>query len=388
VIVVNRDAGSTQLESALVDALPVSYADEAASSEMNSMGEFLTEMLQSAGFEDLMNVTLMEDAVKARDTVDQQEAGVAILIPENFSQALTQPEEQAVVGFYYDPGLTLGPNIVKGILQEFLDRFSSSNISLQITFEQMAASGVPMDENTAMAVTGAYFQEFLGQAQVQDSSQLLNLRSASGEQVQDSAAIGIIPMMMTGMTVFYVFFNGASTAQSLLTEDEKGTLPRLFTTPTRQSTILGGKLLSGAVLIIVQITVLMLFGHLAFQIEWGQLATLLPMIITLTMVAVAFGIFLMSWVYTERQAGLMIGGVVTIMGMLGMLPIFTMGTSNNAQLVSTLSRLVPQGWAVDGLTIAMEGGLPADVLLNAAVLAGWAVLFFIIGVLRFARRFA
>jgi ABC-type multidrug transport system permease subunit len=108
----------------------------------------------------------------------------------------------------------------------------------------------------------------------------------------------------------------------------------------------------------------------------------------MTLTAATFGIFLISLVHTERQAGLMIGGVVTIMGMLGMLPIFVFSMPNPPLIVNTLSHLVPQGWAVEGLQIAMEGGQPADVIANALVLLVWAVAFFVIGVLRFRKRFA
>jgi hypothetical protein len=49
---------------------------------------------------------------------------------------------------------------------------------------------------------------------------------------------------------------------------------------------------------------------------------------------------------------------------------------------------VPQGWAVEGLRIAMDGGKPADVLLNSLVLLMFSLIFFMIGVLRFRKRFA
>ncbi len=35
--------------------------------------------------------------------------------------------------------------------------------------------------------------------------------------------------------IFYAFFTGTSTAQSILKEEEERTLPRLFTTPTLAS---------------------------------------------------------------------------------------------------------------------------------------------------------
>jgi ABC-2 type transport system permease protein len=388
VILVNQDVGQIAFDSRITEAVPEALAQGATESGLNSMGDFMTAMLQSDDFADLMSVTLMMDANEARAAVDSQEAGVAILIPADFSDAFTDPEREAVLEFYQDPGLTLGPNVVKGIVQQFLDSFSSSGITLQVTFEQLYKADLPVDESTSQVIVGAYFQDMFTQSQGQNPVALLKVQNPAGEDVEGFSSASIISMMMAGMTVFYVFFNGASTAQSLLSEEEKGTLPRLFTTPTSQSTILGGKFLAGVLMIVVQIAVLMLFGNLVFAIEWGQLLTLLPVIFALTLAASTFGIFLMSWVHTERQAGLMIGGCVTIMGMLGMLPIFVFSMPNPPQVVNTLSRLVPQGWAVEGLQIAMEGGLPADVIGNSLVLLVWAAVFFGIGVLRFRKRFA
>jgi ABC-type Na+ efflux pump permease subunit len=146
VILVNQDAGEIRFDEDFVGAAPDSYTQVAAASGINSMGGFMSEILQDESLVDLMSVTVMVDAEKARNAVDNQEAGVAILIPENFSDAFTQAEGEAVIEFYQDPGLTIGPNIVKGIAQQFLDRFSSSRITLQITFEQLLKTGIPIDE--------------------------------------------------------------------------------------------------------------------------------------------------------------------------------------------------------------------------------------------------
>ena len=233
VIVVNQDAGEIQLDESFAGVLPQS----AATSGLNSMGYFMSEMLQSDGLTDLMSVTLFDEAEQAKRAVDNQEAGVAILIPENFSDSFTNPEEDALVEFYQDPGLTIGPGIVKGVVQQFLDNFSSSGITLQVTFEQLVKEGMPLDEAVSQSIVSAYFQEVFAQSQGQNPAALLNVQNPAGEEVAGFASVGMISMMMTGMTVFYVFFTGATTAQSLLTEEEKGTLPRLFTTPTSQSKI-------------------------------------------------------------------------------------------------------------------------------------------------------
>ena len=388
VIIVNQDAGEIQLDPNLANSVPESFVQSSAVNGMSSMGDFMTAMLQYPQFATLMSVTVMEDVNQAKIAVDKQEAGVAILIPENFTDAFTDPAGAAIIELYQDPGLTLGPDIVEGVVQQLLDNFSTSQITLQVTFEQITKAGIAVDAETSQSIVGAYFEEMLSEPQGVNTMELLNVQNPAGEEVSNFASAGLISMMMTGMTVFYVFFTGASTAQSLISEEEKGTLSRLFTTPTPRATVLGGKLTSGIFMIVVQVTVLMLFGNLVFNIEWGRLVTLLPIVTATTLAASTFGIFLISWAQTERQAGLMIGGLVTITGMLGMLPIFVLSMPNPPQIVSTLSHLVPQGWAVEGLQIAMEGGNPSDVVVNSAVLLGWSAVFFTIGVMRFRKRFA
>ena len=55
-----------------------------------------------------------------------------------------------------------------------------------------------------------------------------------------------------------------------------GTLPRLFTTPTTQSTILGGKFLAVGLTVVVQMTVLIILGRLIFGIHWGDMPAAWP----------------------------------------------------------------------------------------------------------------
>ena len=69
--------------------------------------------------------------------------------------------------------------------------------------------------------------------------------------------------------IFFAFFTGAASAQSILTEEEKGTLPRLFTTPTPELSILGGKFLAVALTVLVQVQFLNPFCTLCFRYQLG-----------------------------------------------------------------------------------------------------------------------
>jgi ABC-2 type transport system permease protein len=189
------------------------------------------------------------------------------------------------------------------------------------------------------------------------------------------------------MMVFYAFYTGTSTAQSILREEEERTLPRLFTTPTSQSTILTGKLLSVFLTAGVQVAVLLAAANLLFGIQWGGILPVSLMAAGIIFSASSFGVFVNSFLKDTKQGGVLFGGVLTVTGMLGMIRIFAMGSPTAARMGETVSLLVPQGWAVRGLMQSMNGEPLESVALNLLASLAWSAAFFMVGVWRFNRRY-
>ena len=192
---------------------------------------------------------------------------------------------------------------------------------------------------------------------------------------------------MGGMMIFFAFFTGGSTAQTILQEDEDGTLPRLFTTPTRLSAILGGKFLAVGLTVLVQVTVLLLVANLIFRIQWGSLLSISLTAVGIVACAASFGIFLTSLLKSTKQGGIVYGGLLTVTGMVGMMSIFT-GNTQTPTSGSIIPLLMPQGWAVRGLLLSMNNSAIGEVLLTLVVLLALSLVFFIIGMLRFQKRYA
>jgi ABC-type transport system involved in multi-copper enzyme maturation permease subunit len=103
--------------------------------------------------------------------------------------------------------------------------------------------------------------------------------------------------------------------------------------------------------------------------------------------ASSFGIFVNSFLKNTKQGGVIFGGVLTVTGMVGMISIFAMNSPSAATLGDTVSLLVPQGWAIRGLMQSMQGEPVNTVLVTALVMLAWSAAFFIVGVLRFNRRY-
>jgi len=372
VVVANLDQGGPGFEAAKTQ-LP-------GGSQAGSMGDLILSVLQDKSFADLMQVTTVDSAEAARKAVDNQEAGAAILIPADFSARFSDLESQATIELYKDPALTIGPGIIQSILEQFMDSMSASRIAVSVTLKQTGS--------TEPALIGRVMQQYLSSAPAGDQrAALLDVRSVTTNKQSTSPLLTIIAPIMGWLIIFYAFFTGASTAQSILKEDEEGTLPRLFTTPTSQTTILAGKFLAVGLTVVVQMTVLLILGRLIFGIAWGTLLPVSLVTIGTILTAATFGIFLNSLLKSTKQSGLVFGGLLTVIGMLAGIPIFARGSSA-ADTFSTISLLVPPGWAVRGLLQTMNSAPLHDVLITFLALTAWSIVLFVVGVLRFQKRYA
>ena len=165
-------------------------------------------------------------------------------------------------------------------------------------------------------------------------------------------------------------------------ERQKGTLRRLLTTPTRRPTYLLGTITGQVAIALVQMLLLVGFGAIVLKLNWGQSpAALAVMLLTSALAAAALGTTLGTFVKTEAQAGglsMMLGMVMALLGgcwyPIELFPPF----------VQTAAKVLPTTWAMQGmLDIVMRGEGLAGILLPAAVLVGFAAVFFVIGVWRF-----
>jgi ABC-2 type transport system permease protein len=320
--------------------------------------------------------------------VDNQTYQVAIIIPADFSKQFADLDGEAVIEFYQDPTLTIGPAIMRSILNRFMDGMSGVKIAVNVFLDETDSSDY--------ALTGQVVQQYLDTSLALSDDlegELLDVRAPSSAPQNETAEsqnllLNIIGPIMGGMMVFYAFFTGASTAESILKEDEERTLPRLFTTPTSQATILTGKLLSVFLTVSAQVIILLIAARLIFGIQWGAFLSVAVMAAGIIFSASSFGIFVNSFLRNSKQGGVIFGGLLTVTGMIGMIKIFAMNSPIAIQMGDTVSLLVPQGWAIRGLMQAMNGQPTSSVLITTLASVLWSAIFFAIGVWRFNKRFA
>ena len=345
-----------------------------------SVGDLILSGLQDESFVDLIQVTQVDSAIEAREAVDSQKAEAAVIIPADFSARFSDLEGKAALELYKDQSLTIGPGIIQSVLEQLTDGMSTAKIAVSVAMKQTGTADPAMIDRIVQ-------KSLISGSAGDQTTALLDVRSITTSKPMTSPMLTIIAPIMGWLTIFYAFFTGASSSQSILKEDEEGTLPRLFTTPTSHTTILAGKFLAVGLTVMIQMIVLLILGRLIFGIPWGDLLPVALVTIGTILSAASFGIFLNSLLKSTKQSGLVFGGLLTLIGMLAGMPIFMRGSSG-ADTFSTIALLVPPGWAVRGLLQSLNCAPLQDVLISFLGLTAWSIVMFVAGVLRFQKRYA
>jgi hypothetical protein len=96
----------------------------------------VVEVLQNEEMRELIDPVIFPDAAAAKKAVDNEEVQVAIIIPAGFSAQFGDPYGEASIEFYQDPTLTIGPEVIQTILNQFMDGLSGVRIAIKVTLDQ------------------------------------------------------------------------------------------------------------------------------------------------------------------------------------------------------------------------------------------------------------
>lgn len=355
-----------------------------------NLGDAIVKSLSQKDFERWFSVTTAPDESAARAGVDRREAGVAVIIPADFTQIALSPEGRTSIVLVQDPTLTIGPSIIRDVIGQIVDGVAGSKIAVRAAGDALAALSQPLtaDQQRTIAAQYGLWSQQVGQTLSTGQSAALTIRAPQGDAAQSSASgfgATLLAGVMAGQLIFFAFYTGAYAAQSILREDEEGTLPRLFTTPTSRAAILAGKFAGVFVIGIVQALVLIAASALIFKINWGEPLTAALVSCAMIVAAAGFGIFIISLLKNARQAGAVLGGALTVTGMLGGL--FTVAVSM-PEAFKIVNLFTPQGWVLKAWDMALKGGPLSELLPIVLVIIAIGAAFFALGVRRFRNRYA
>lgn len=332
--------------------------------------EIITELENStAAYPELMSLADAEDEFSAR------RVSAVLVIPAGLDLTAIQ-NGTAELDFRQQPN-DMDASIAQRAILTTIRRVSSAVNAANTAVDQAKTRGTFESAEAEQA----YFEDALKLAkdfQSDTPERVTVIEGTTPDQVEYDPRANT----SAGQLVTWVFIPLFGISALFAYERQQGTLRRLLTTPTSKATFLLGTISGQVVMALIQMSLLILFGVFALKLKWGQEPFALFVLLTCAALAAgSIGTTMGTFIKTEGQASglsIMAGMVMALLGgcwyPLELFP----------AVVQNIVKILPTTWAMQGLLdLVLRGGGLTDILLEASVLLGFAIVFFSIGVARF-----
>lgn len=354
----------------------------------NPLGDDLRSMFFDESVRSWINARDYPDESSLRTALNKREIGVAVVIPAEFSNQVLAGNLNSKVLIISDPTLSITPQVVENMISAMLDGVAGGGIAVDTLLERQRINGIATDNEHISDMIARYsnwYSDFQRNLFHNPDKAALVMSSSSTQSNGDNPLQKMLGLMMAGQMIFFAFFTGSYSMMSILQENEEGTLARMFTLPLTRTTVLTGKLMAVILMVIVQGIVLLIAAHFIFGIQWGDPTMVALALLGQVLAASGLGVFLISFVKSSRQAGPVMGGGLTALGMLGGL--FTANIPM-PEAFNQLAAFTPQGWVIRGWKVVLNAQPLSDLVVPLIVCVLIGLILFTIGMLRFKKRFA
>jgi len=302
--------------------------------------------------------------------VADEDLAAAILIPAGYSDAAlsgTPVQLSIIVDASTLSGMTIQSDILAAV-----NRLMNAIRIAQIVSN---VSGDPSVFNSAVTETLTSWKN--------PPIRVADTTSASTE-AQSGSNASTFSHTSPGMMLQFAIAGLLTAAQVLVTERKSRCLQRLLTTATSRAQILLGHYFAIVLLLLAQFLLLILFGQLLLKLDYlRQAGATLLVALTSALCIGALGLLIGVLAKSEEQAIMFSLIPMFILSALGgaWVPLEITGPTFNS-----IGHISPVAWALDGFENIIARGLGfSSVLIPAAALLGYAVLFFILAAWRFRR---
>ncbi len=320
------------------------------------------------------------DSADLEEAVSSGEFAAAVIVPEDFSEALLngEPSRWQVVLDPSTPAGQTASTAIETALNQLRGAVESARLSLEA---YQARAGFESDADRRdylLAGVDLALKEW-------ESPPLTTRRelalgaAAAGE---GTGELDGFVQASSGMMVQFAIFGLITAAMVLVLERKNKTLQRLLTTPIRRWEVIAGHTLAIFVVIFLQETLLVGFGELAFGVGYfRQPLAVLMMMAALALWAASLGLLISALARTEEQ-------VVT----LSLIAMFAFASLGGAwfplevagKTFAAIGHIMPTAWAMDGFQNLLMRGLGLQsILMPVGILSLYTLAFFGLAVWRF-----
>lgn len=358
-------------------AEPETYHLAVINSDGGALGEQLAGNLEAHPLLEVVDL----DAVTARVQLEDEEISAILTLPEDFSERLLAGGALELE-YVTNIGNAISGQVVEQAVQATLNEISSA---LDISAASLrVAARLGLFEIEGAPNEAAYQSEALSLAETElQAGPPIGVETTQETQRELETPIPFgFQQSSPGNAVIFAMFFVMAGAGSLVVERERGTLPRLMTTPVSKAAIMAGKLLGVYIAAILQFTIMVLLGQFLFGVDWGAEALgMALMVAAFTFCITGLGMLVASLVRTHGQ----IDAVSTLL----IMPLAGLGGAMwPLEIVPAwmqqLAGFLPTGLAMQGFHDLIVRGLgTTDILFEAGALTAFGLVFLAIGVWRF-----
>lgn len=324
--------------------------------------EMVAEVVENEDFDGIV----YDDRDSLLEDVERGIANMGVVVPADYDERLTSGAVAEI---------------------EFVGRLDQSVVQYRSTIEAIVA-------DQSAVFRAARFVESEGLASFDDavaSAELVAAGTAGTEVVSESTGesmfgedLGQFDLGAPSMLILFIFLTSLAGSAALIYTRRLGVSRRMVSTPTSIGQILVGETGGRFAVAMIQGLFIMVGAAVAFEVRWGNLFAASLLLILMALVGAGAGMLMGSIFDNDEQAGSMgvfIGlGLAALGGCMVPLEIFP-------DTMVKIAHLTPHAWGLDGFAeLIRRGGTVADIGLELAVLAGFAVALLALGTWRLREK--
>ncbi|MCY8720202.1 ABC transporter permease [Bacillus sp. S10C12M] len=347
-----------------IDDIKVGYV-QADQSEAANM--FKTDVLKKIKS---IKVTQAGSEDEMKKQLDEKKIDVGIVIPSQWEAGKTS----AFV--YADPDQTLKSAIIKTAAGSFIEQYRA--------VKEAASASMDYLSKTEAVKQGKLDPSHFAEKLVKTLEKETGNKPTVTEKSVGSKAVTSFQYYSAAMLCMFMLFHMTVGAKSFLQEKDTETLARMLLTPAQKYAILFGKWLGTYLFAILQFFIFVIVTTYIFSVDWGG-NLLLVSVLGLSYAAAVSGIsMLLASCISDMKSAEAIGGFgIQLLAVLGgsMLPLYQF-----PDVLQSVSKAVPNRWALDGFLSLMEGGGWADLQMPVLLFAAIGLCSLVLGIRRLHTR--
>lgn len=347
-----------------IDDITVGYVQSDQSEAANMFRIDVLKKMKS------IRVTQASSEDEIKKLIDEKKIDVGLVIPNHW-------EAGKMSAFVYaDPDQTLKRSIIETAAASFIDQYKAVKEAASASMDYLSKTEAVMQGK----LDPSHFAEKLVKTLEKETGNKLTVTETS----VGNKAVSSFQYYSAAMLCMFMLFHMTVGAKSFLQEKETETLARMLMTPAQKYAILLGKWLGTYLFAIIQFFIFLIVTINVFGVDWGG-NLLFVSVLGLAYAAAVSGIsMLLASCISDMKSADAIGGFgIQLLAVLGgsMLPLYQF-----PDFLQSVSKTVPNRWALDGFLSLMEGGGWADLQTPVFLFAAIGLCSLVLGIRRLHTR--